>query len=131
MSRERWELAREVADAINRRDVDAIARLFHPEFEFHSAIARAEGGVYHGVEGMRRYFADIDAVWDEFRVEPEDVRDAEDQVVVLWRVSGRSRAGIPLEQTTGQVWTWRDGLPWRNESFTDPRAALEAVGLSE
>ena len=60
MSREKWELAREVADAINRRDLDDIARLFHPEFEFHSATARAEGGVYQGVEGMRRYFADID-----------------------------------------------------------------------
>ncbi len=80
---------------------------------------------------MREYFRDVAAAWEEFRIELEDVREAGEQVLVLWRVRARSRSGVPLDQVTAQVWTWRDGMPWRNESFTDVAEALEAVGLGE
>ncbi len=131
MSRENLQLATRVGDAVNRRDIGLIEELFHPEFEFHSAIARSEGGVYLGPEGIRQYFRDVDAAWEYFRIEVEDVREAGDQLVVLWHVRAMSRAGVPLDQVAAQVWTWRDGRPWRNESFTDVQEALEAVGLSE
>jgi ketosteroid isomerase-like protein len=131
MSREHVELATRVETAINQRDAEAIGEMFHPEFEFHSAIARAEGGVYRGVEGMREYFRDVDAVWQNFRVELEDVREAGDRLLVLWRVTGTSLSGVPLAQVSAQVWTWRDGMAWRNESYTDVDEALEAVGLRE
>jgi hypothetical protein len=43
----------------------------------------------------------------------EEVRDAGDQVVTVWR-----------------VWKWRDGKLWRNVAYSDPAGALEAVGLA-
>ncbi len=131
MSRENLELAERVADALNRRDLEVLEELFHPDFEFHSAIARAEGGVYRGVEGMRQYFRDVDAAWERLRIDLEDVREVGEQLLVLWRVTATSRSGIPLDQVIAQVWTWRDGMPWRNESFTDVREAFKAAGLRE
>jgi ketosteroid isomerase-like protein len=131
MSQENVELARRIGDAINRRDLKVVEELFHPDFEFHSAIARSEGGFYRGIDGMRDYFRDVDEAWDAFRIDLEDVREAGEQVVILWHVRATSRSGVPLDQIVGQVWTWRDGMPWRNESFTDVRDAFEAAGLSE
>ncbi len=125
------DLVHRVADAVNRRDAEALGAMFHPEFEYHSAIAAAEGTYYRGVDGMRQYFDDVDSTWKDFRIEVEDIREVGEQVLVLWRVTATSRAGVPLDQITGQVWTWRDGMPWRNTAFTDPREALEAVGLPE
>lgn len=131
MSRENVELAKRIEDAVNRRDVEAIEEVFHPKFEFHSALARAEGGIYEAPDGMRQYFRDIDATWPDFTIELQDIREAGDQLVVIWRVRGTSRSGVPLDLVNAQVWTWRDGMPWRNESYTDPRDALAAVGLAD
>ncbi len=131
MSQENVEVVKRVQDAINQRDVETLREILHPHGEFRSALARAEGGVYRGVEGMRQYFGDVVAVWEDFRIELEDVREAGDQLVVVWRATGTSRAGVPLDQVIAQVWTWREGRLWRNESFTDVGEALEAAGLRE
>ena len=130
-SQENLELVKRVQDAINRRDAEAIQALFHPEFEFHSALAGVEGDIYRGVEGMRRYFLDVDATWEGFRIDLKEVREAGEQLFVRWRARGTSSSGVPLDQETAQVWTWRDGVPWRNRSFTDVAEALEAAGLSK
>ena len=131
MSKENVELAKRVEDAINRRDAEAVGALFHPDFEFHSAIAGVAGDIYRGVEGMQRYFVEVDGTWENFRVDLQEVREAGKQLFVRWRVRGTSLSGVPLDQVTAQVWTWRDGMPWRNRSFTDVAEALEIAGLSE
>jgi hypothetical protein len=59
------------------------------------------------------------------------VREAGDQTVVIWRVTGRGKAsGVPLDQGAGQVRTWRDGMLWRNVARSNAAEALEAVGSS-
>jgi ketosteroid isomerase-like protein len=125
------ELVKRVGDAVNRRDADALGELFHPEFEFHSAIAGVEGDIFRGVGGMRRYFAEVDATWENFRIDLQEVREAGEQLFVSWRARGTSLSGVPLDEVTAQVWTWRDGMPWRNQSFTDVAEALEVAGLSD
>ncbi len=74
-----------------------------------------------------------DSVWANFRVEIVELRELDDgRAVVIYRVTGEGRgSGVPLDTRTGQVWTFRDGKLWRNQSYTDPQEALGAVGLSE
>lgn len=99
--------------------------------EFHSALAMSEGEVYRGVEGLRSWARNADATWSEFRIEIEEIHDVgDDRIVAVLHLTGLARAsGIPLDMRIGQVWTWRDGLVWRNASFTDPREAFRRAGL--
>jgi ketosteroid isomerase-like protein len=123
----------EVARAVNARDLDAFDRLFHAEIEFRSLIAASEGEVYRGAEGLRAWIETMDDVWSGFHLELTDLRDpGGDDVVVVFRLTGVAKgSGVPLDSLVGQVWTWRDGLPWRNIAHSTPDEAYAALGLRE
>ena len=53
MSQETADLARATHEAVNGRDLDALLALVHPEVEFRSLVAEAEGRDYHGHAGVR------------------------------------------------------------------------------
>ena len=127
--------AETLIEAINTRDFEGIAgmRWLDPEFEFRSALSATEGEFHVGAAGLREWKESMDSVWANFRVEMVDLRELNDgRAVVIYRATGEGRgSGVPLDTRTGQVWTFRDGKLWRNQSYLDPREALEAVGLSE
>ena len=55
-----------------------------PEGELHSAIVGgAEGNVYRGHEGFRRWYADSFESFEELRNEWSEFRDLGDRVLVL------------------------------------------------
>jgi ketosteroid isomerase-like protein len=119
-------------DALNAQDFKALADVFHPELEHRSVFAAVEGEGYHGIEGQRRRWENVNATWDDFRIGVAEVHKVDDeQAVVVLRLAGMAKgSGVPLDTLLGQVWTWRDGKVWRIVTYTDPRQALEAVGLS-
>lgn len=121
--------------ALNARDFAALEAmpLWHPQSEFHSALAAADGAVYRGISGLREWAEAVDETWADFRLALVDFRAvSRDEFFVVYHVTGCARAsGVPLDTQTAQVWTVRDGKLRRNVSFTDPREALEAVGLAE
>ncbi len=121
--------------ALNARDFAAIEAIpiWHPQVEFHSALAAAEGDVYRGICGLRQWAEAVDETWADFRLVIVDFRAvSHDEFVVMYQITGCARAsGVPLDTQTAQVWSVRDGKLWRNVSYTDPREALEAVGLRE
>ena len=125
--------AEQLLDALNRRDFEAIEGMdfFAEDAHFRSAIAAAEGDTYLGVDGLRKWAANIDETWDDFTIELIRIEPAgEDRVVAELRNTGRARgSGAPLEMRTGQVWTWRDGRWIGNDSFTAARDAFEAAGV--
>ena len=96
-------------------------------------MAASEGRVYRGaVAGLRQWARDIDATWDDFQIELQEIHDAgDDRNVATLRITGRGRgSGIPLDMRISQLWTWRDGQWLANESFTDPREAFRRAGLA-
>jgi ketosteroid isomerase-like protein len=119
-------------EALNASNFEALADVFHPELEHHSVFAAVEGEVYHGIEGQRRRWKNVNATWDDFSIAVAEVHDVDDErAVVVLRLAGKAKvSGIPLDTLLGQVWTWRDGKVWRIVTYTEPRDALEAVGLS-
>jgi ketosteroid isomerase-like protein len=127
-------LVRELLDALNDRNPDALAALCDPEIEFHSALASAvEGRIYRGREGLSDYFKDIadafgEVHWGDFEI----VHRIGDDIVLLFHATVRGRgSGVPLEHDSPQVLSFRDGKPWRNVVYPSLAEALEAVGLSE
>jgi ketosteroid isomerase-like protein len=68
--------------------------------------------------------------FDRTAVEPEELIDAGDQVVLLctWVVRGRG-SGLVRRQSQGHVWTLRDGKAVRFRWFNDQAEALNAAGV--
>jgi ketosteroid isomerase-like protein len=129
--RDRPEQVQLATDALNARDFEALAAVFHPELEHHSVFAAVEGEVYRGIEGQRKRWENVTATWNDFRVEVAEVDEVDDKcVVVVLRLLGEAKASrLPLDTRLAQVWTWRQGKVWRIVTYTNPSDALEAVGL--
>jgi ketosteroid isomerase-like protein len=128
---ERIDLVRAFADAITARDLEAALELCHPEIEFFSLLAQLDASPYRGFAGIRRYFDDIDAAWDEWRVEVEQLVPAPDgRVVIVMSTHMRgSGSGLPFAQRVANVWEFRDDKLWRAAMYRDPADALRVIGL--
>lgn len=89
-------------------------------------------GTYRGHEGVRRWREDAFDVFDDLRVEVEDVIDAGDgeTVVMMLRIAGvASHTRIPIDETWAAVWKIRDGKLVQAQGYISRREALRAAGL--
>lgn len=133
-AREKREQAEALLGALNARDFEAIAEMpVHPDLEFHSIIGAAEGGIHHGVQGLREWAEAVDSTFDGFRIELLDLREVDgERALLVIRLTATAKAsGVPIDTQVGQVWTWRNAKMWRNEAFSDTRDAFKAAGLQE
>ena len=112
---------------------DILEENFHPEFVWDMSTFSGwpEQQTYPGVEGARQFIADWTEQWDDWQLELEEVRDADDRVVMTMNQRGRSKVtGLPAEMQFAQVYTVRDGKQIRMEMYASPADALDAVGLA-
>ena len=132
MSRANVEIAKQVIDAFNRRDVDAIFACVNPDVEWFPAMTLG-GGPLRGREGIESYVREVSDTWEEYRVVGQDFRDlGDDQVLVLSRVEGRGTgSGGLVDAAMGQTFDFREGKIARVRTYLDHGEALKAVGLSE
>jgi ketosteroid isomerase-like protein len=72
-------------------------------------------------------------MWEDFRLTPEELIDADDHVFAAVRMSGRGRgSGAEAEMQLFAVWTLREGKVSRmTGGYRDRGEALEAAGISE
>jgi ketosteroid isomerase-like protein len=131
MSDERISAVREFVAAITERDVEAALELCHPEIEFFPLMAQLAAKPYRGFAGIRRYFNDIDATWEEWRVEVDRLVFAPDgRVVVVTSTHMRGKgSGLPFAQRVAHVWQFKDQKLWRATLYRDPADAMRATGL--
>ena len=87
--------------------------------------------VYHGHEGVRRFFETFIEPWEQITVEVEELRDSGDCVVAFIRFRAVARDGLKVDMPNVQVITFRGSRIIRLEVFTDRAEALEAAGLRE
>jgi ketosteroid isomerase-like protein len=133
MSQENVDVVRRALEAFRHGDVEEMLSYMDPEGEWHSAIVGgAEGSVYTGHEGLRRWYADSFDSFEEIEGEWSEFRDLGDRVLALGRVKARGRAsGVELDSPMGWVFTLRRGRVIKAEGFLSRAEALEAAGLSE
>jgi ketosteroid isomerase-like protein len=133
MSQENVELAREVMSALSRGDYDGLVTLADPEVEWRSFFAElGEGGVYRGLDGMRRYVDDLADAWEIVRADVDDLVGVGNVVLLVGRIHYRGKgSGAEDETPAGWMLKFRQGKVIRFRAFRDPEQALEAAGLSE
>ncbi len=133
MSNENVEIVRRCLDAYAGGDVEEMLSYVDPEGELHSAIiGGAEGNVFRGHDGFRRWYAESMESFEELRTELTEYRDLGDRIVAFGHIHARGRgSGLEIDSPTGWLFTVRLGKVVRAEGFLNPAEALEAAGLSE
>jgi ketosteroid isomerase-like protein len=132
MSQENVELFHKGMEAFLRYDIEPLLETSHPEIEWYPFSAQVEGDVaYRGHEGVRRWWANLNATFEEFEASIDQVRDEGDVVMALGRLRARFRSGITLDTEVGWVVRFRDGLAVWGRAYQSHDEALKAAGLSE
>jgi ketosteroid isomerase-like protein len=120
----RVELVREIIDAFNRGDVDAMLARMHPDFEWRPLQASPVARVYRGHAEVRSYVEDWRGTLESVRIRLEDAKEVSGRVVAVVSGSGRGRAsGLALDSRFCQVWTVRRGKAIAMEEHATPDAA--------
>ena len=137
ISEQNAEVVRRWYEAVSRGDLDALMELVSADVEFVNEIV---WGTFRGREQIRKMFEGIWEVIEDYRVEPEELIEHGDQIVVSVRLSGRFRhtgisegVGIGDENAThaAHVLTIRNGKVVRNHVCRDKARALEVARLGE
>ena len=132
MSRENLQIARRAHEALNAGDMDELVALCHQDFELDMSDRVFNPATYRGHEGIRRFYSEVQEVWESYVWEPEQMRDHEDVVVALLRTKGRGRgSGVEIDRRTAMIWTFRRGKALGLRFYRDPETALEAAGLRD
>jgi ketosteroid isomerase-like protein len=132
MSRENVAAVYRAYEALRRRDYEALVRDAHPEVEGVVHVMSAEGTVYRGHAGMRRFLDELFSVFPDWHPEIVEATDYGDTVIAEIRMAGRgASSGLALEQTAWQVFKFRDGKAVSFHGYGTRAEALEAAGLSE
>lgn len=128
MSEQDVELVRRMFTAFAARDLDAMLPTMHEDVDFLPVTANITtgGAPYRGHDGIARYLRDVEEVWPQLRIYPDDIRDMGDCVVVIGRVRARG-GGMIIDRPTGWVFNMREGRIVRGRVYGTPEEALEAT----
>jgi uncharacterized protein len=133
MSEANVEIVRQSLEAYARGDMEEMLSYVDPEGELHSAIiGGAEGKMFRGHDGFRRWYAESMESFEELSTELTEYRDLGDRIVAFGHIRARGRgSGLEIDSPTGWVFTVRRGKVVRAEGFLDRAQTLEAAGLAE
>jgi ketosteroid isomerase-like protein len=132
--RDGLEVAREVVMAWNTHDLDRWLGCWHVTCEWVPRLrGQVEGAqIYQGHEGLRRYWEEDEAVWDDFLMQPQDFRQMGDEVIAICTCTARGReSGAEITAPLALRLKVRDGKISLGQSYLDVEEALGSLGLQE
>jgi ketosteroid isomerase-like protein len=132
MSQENVRLVERAIAAINARDIDGYLACCTENVRLETPVA-AVGGVFEGIHGIERFFADIEEAGPDFRIEIDGLEEVDGKrVLAFLRTSSTGPAsGIRLALTLINVYDLTDGKISHIRIFLDHQEALKAVGPEE
>ena len=123
-------LLEQLRDAYNARDADAFAAVWNPDCEWHPFLtARVEGDPgYHGHNGIRAWFEDVDEMFSEMHVELGQFREIGDRLLVLGQMTATGRgSGAEVSNEVGWVVEPRGERFQRGWAYTSHAEAERAA----
>jgi uncharacterized protein len=133
MSQKNVEIVRSAYAALGEQGVEALLAFIDPQFDATTPPSLAsEPDTYRGHEGVRRYLGSFGDAMEGVYFEGQEFSSVGDKVLVDTKLHARGRTtGIETEQRAFVVWTLREGMVTRVETFAEQGQALEAAGLQE
>lgn len=106
---------------------------FDPEIVWDTtASGMPSAGVYLGREGVRRFFRDWLADWDDYEIKARECIDAGGAVLLVFRQAGTGkRGGVRTERDFFGVWELDGSKVVRFRLFASREEANKAAGLRE
>jgi len=122
------EVVKATFTAFAERDLETVLGMAHPDIEFTAVTGEHAGRTepYTGHAGLREYFRDVAAVWEELRLTPREFRTQGDLILVTGKVSARSR-GRTVAGSTGWIWRVRDGKVIYGKVYASAADAIAAL----
>lgn len=123
-----------VRRALELWNADGFTEEFFAQFARPDAVLDLSANVlnpgrFEGLDGFRRFEKQVAEAWAEFRMEPQEVLERGDVVVVLVRAVGKGReSGLEVADSVALVCEMRDGLIASMRIEPDRDAALALVG---
>ena len=132
MSQENVRLVERAVAAINARDIESYRACCTEDVKLETPMA-AVGGVYEGIDGIRRFLMDVEEAAPDFRIELDGVEEVDSKrVIAFLRSSSTGRAsGFRMAWPQTNVYDLIDGKISHIRIFLDRQEALKAVGLEE
>jgi ketosteroid isomerase-like protein len=132
MSQENVRLVERAIAAINARDIEGYRACCTENVKLETPMAGV-GGVYEGIDGIRRFLTDVEEAAPDFRIELDGVEEVDSKrVLAFLRSSSTGRAsGIRMAWNSTNVYDLIDGKISHIRIFLDRQEALKAVGLAE
>ena len=133
MSEENVEIVKEFSQLFEAGDRDEWREYFDPDVVWDaSASGMPQAGIYHGHQGVERFFRDWLATWTDYEIETREYIDAGGAVVVVFRQAGTGRSsGVRTERDFFNVYELRGSKVVRCRLYESREQALEAAGLEE
>jgi ketosteroid isomerase-like protein len=133
MSRENVEIVKGVMSRFEEGDREEWREHFDPNVVWDTSTSELPGAsIYHGHEGVVRFFRDWLETWTDYEVATREYIDAGDGVVIVFRQSGTGRgSGVRVERDFFGVCDMRESKVVRFRLYESREEALEAAGLSE
>ena len=144
--RQHEEVLRSIYEAFNRRDLNRLLELLHPEIEvdetedlaYAATLLRLLGprfvvlsGGYQGHEEVTRVFETVWSISDWFNVEPQKFISVDDAIIVVLRLEARAlETGLEGEAHSAHLWTMQDGKGRRLRVYADVDQAQQAAKLN-
>jgi ketosteroid isomerase-like protein len=128
------EVVRKAWEAWERGDMQAVFDFYDPDVEWDMSESDVpDMGVYRGHEGVRRFFREWMAPFDDYYAHAEDFKLGSEGVLVRMRQGGRGKgSGAEVEMPPlWQLYRLRAGRAVRVEIYRDERRAREAAGLRD
>lgn len=130
MSEANVEAVRDVIEAFNRRQL--LLDVLDPEVEWVEDQRYPGAETFHGPAGAERSVKKWWEAWSEITMQPEEVIDLEDQVVVAGHIQARGHGSeVSVTAEFGGVYKFRHGKIVQVRVLGGRAEALEAAGLSE
>ncbi len=133
MSQENVEVVRQMLDAFNRGDVDAVLARFDEGCELNEPSEMLDRPAlgFRGHPGIREWMEKLRGLVG-VRFVPRSFATHGDVVLSEWDSRGVGQSsGVPVEWTTFAVVYMRGGKIVRAHGFLSRDEAVEAAGLSE
>jgi ketosteroid isomerase-like protein len=128
MSEENVQTVRRIYDCLARRDWDAMWRDFDPNFVLETELQ----GSYRGRDECQAFLEDQLTAFESSTAEPVEVFEGGEHVAVFVKIRARPKeSSAEIQALIGHLFTLRDGLIVRLQTFPQREKALEAAGLQE
>ena len=133
MSQQNVETMRLALKALSDGEATAWFQSFDPDVRVYPRPEEPDAAAeYRGLDGLLDYATNWYSQWDDYEVEPVEIVDAGEHVLVVLREHGRvERAGIEVDALFSYSFVLRDGKIVKWHMYDSHADALEAVGLSE